>query len=51
MQSLRKPVVSRPTAITLALKAALERVGIDTTDVTMPLKREPVWTVTRRKDK
>lgn len=48
MQSLRKPVVSRPTAIALALKAALEAMDISTTNARMPLKREAAWTVTRR---
>lgn len=46
----RKPLVVRPTAIALAFKDALERMGINTANARMPLKREPAWTVTRRKD-
>jgi hypothetical protein len=44
----RKQLITRPTAIALAFKEALERIGIDTTDARMPLKREPTWTVSRR---
>lgn len=44
----RKELIARPTALALAFKDALERVGIDTTNARMPLKREPTWTVSRR---
>lgn len=44
----RKPMIFRPTAMALALAAAAQRLGYDTTNVRMPQKREPAWTVTRR---
>jgi len=45
----QRPIFRRPTAIALAFKDALERMGYDTTDASMPLKREPTWSVKRAK--
>lgn len=47
--SQRRELIRRPTAIALALKDALEAKGFDTTDAAMPLKREPTWSVSRKK--
>lgn len=46
---MHKQLVTRPTAIALAFKEALEAKGYNTTGARMPLKREPVWSVTRRR--
>lgn len=45
----KKPIIARPTAIALAFKDCLERLGFDTSAAPMPLKREPTWSVTRKK--
>lgn len=47
----QKELVVRPTAMALALQDALESNGIDTSHAKLPMKREPIWTVTRRRKK
>lgn len=43
-----KPLIQRTTALTDAFMAAAGNAGLDTSNVRLPLKREPAWTVTRR---
>lgn len=45
----RRELIRRPTAIALAMQAALAAKGYDVSNASMPLKREPTWSVTRRK--
>lgn len=45
----RRELIRRPTALALAFKAELERRGFDTSNAQMPLKREPTWSVSRRR--
>lgn len=48
-QADHRPLVSRPTALTVALVEALARdKGIDASNARTPLKREPTWRVTRK---
>ena len=44
-----KPLVRRPTTMADAFNRALQDKGFDTTSARMPMKREPTWSVTRRK--
>jgi len=44
----RRELVRRPTTMAAAFSDALEKLGFDTSNAKMPLKREPVWRVTRR---
>jgi hypothetical protein len=43
-----KPLIHRTTAMTDAFVAAAASLGVDTSKVKLPLKREAAWTVTRR---
>lgn len=45
--SEHRDLIRRPTAIALAFKTALERLGYDTAEAHMPMKREPTWSVKR----
>lgn len=44
----RRDLVRRTTAMTDAFVVALAKKGIDASGAKAPLKREPVWRVTRR---
>jgi hypothetical protein len=44
----RRDLIRRTTAMTDAFVAAAEKLGVDTSNVKLPVKREPVWRVTRR---
>jgi hypothetical protein len=44
-----RQLVRRTTAVTDAFVAAAEKLGVDTSAIRLPLKREPTWRVTRRK--
>lgn len=46
---MSRPLIRRTTAMTDAFVAACEARGIDTTQARLPVKREPEWTVTRRR--
>jgi hypothetical protein len=45
---MSKSMIRRPTAFGLALAAAAAQLGIDADPAALPVKREPVWSVTRR---
>jgi hypothetical protein len=45
----QRDLIRRPTAIALAFKDALNRLGYATDNARMPLKREPTWSVKRAK--
>jgi hypothetical protein len=45
---MSKPLIRRETAMTNALVSACKNAGIDTSNVRLPRKTEPSWTVTRR---
>jgi hypothetical protein len=47
--SERRELIRRPTTMAAAFKDALDNLGYDTTNARMPLKREPTWSVSRRK--
>lgn len=44
----RRELVRRPTALGAAFLQLSEDMGLNTENVRVPLKREPVWRVTRR---
>ena len=43
-----RELVRRTTAMTDAFVEAAQKLGIDTSGVRLPVKREPIWRVTRR---
>lgn len=43
-----RPLVRRTTAMTDAFAAAAEKLGLDLTNVRLPVKREPTWRVSRK---
>lgn len=45
----RRPLIVRTTTMALAFKDCLERMGVDTEQARVPLKREPTWSVTRKR--
>lgn len=45
----RKPLVTRPTALGLAFRDLYAELGFSTNNTRLPLKREPAWSVTRRR--
>lgn len=47
--SERRELIRRPTALGLAFVELYGQMGFDTSNARMPMKREPVWSVTRRK--
>lgn len=48
MQPNRRELIRRTTALTDAFVKAAEKLGIDTSKVRIPVKREPTWRVTRK---
>lgn len=44
----RRELIRRPTAMADAFLRLSEKMGLDTSEVRVPLKREPAWRVTRR---
>jgi len=47
-QQPHRELVRRTTAMTDAFVEAAQNLGIDTSGVRLPVKREPIWRVTRR---
>jgi hypothetical protein len=44
----RRDLIRRPTTMADAFLRLSEKMGIDTTNVRVPSKREPSWRVTRK---
>jgi hypothetical protein len=44
----QRPLIRRTTALADGLVALAQSLGVDTTNVRVPVKREPTWTVSRR---